>query len=153
MEPHTQALEIVCRHYKAEYESIHTKSLRIRLNRAYKKTSAAKKEAHRARVLAKHLYDSHQDIMVSIRDILVDLLESCVVGEVWISCVDGANLILHVHTRFLAGSFHMGFSRLPRIDWRGFYNKRTWLFYNTRTPPILYCMHATNPPGVRFYMR
>ena len=82
MEPHTEALEIVCRHFKTEHESIHIKSLRIRLNRAYKKTSAAKKEAHRARVLAQHMYDSHQDIMNSIRVILAELIESCVVGEV-----------------------------------------------------------------------
>ena len=86
MELHTQALEVVCRHYKAEYESIHIKSLRMRLNRAYKRTAAAKKEALRAKALAKHLHNSHQEIMRRIRDILADLLESCVVGDVWIDC-------------------------------------------------------------------
>ena len=68
MEEHTMPLEAVCRHFKHEYGSAYVQNLRTRLNRAYKKTAAARKEAQRERALAELLRATHQLMIARIRE-------------------------------------------------------------------------------------
>ena len=76
MEEHTMALEVVCRHFKVEYGSAYVQNLRSRLNRAYKKTAAARKEAQKERAMAEQLRATHQLMIARIRERLVNLILS-----------------------------------------------------------------------------
>ena len=73
MEEHTMALETVCHHFKAEYGSAYVQSLRKRLNRAYKKTAAARKEAQRERAIARSLRATHALVIARIREAVAHL--------------------------------------------------------------------------------
>ena len=67
------ALEAVCRHFKVEYGLAYVQNLRTRLNRAYKKTAAARKEAQRERTLAEQQRASHQLMIARIREAVMRL--------------------------------------------------------------------------------
>ena len=65
------ALESLCRAFKVEYGSAYVQNLRNRLNRAHKKTTAARKEAQRERALAEQLSVTHQMMTARIREAVV----------------------------------------------------------------------------------